>query len=112
MSLFLFGICARRLTIAFQRTLGNVLLSGALVSAMEPHYLSQTVLLSECVCVPLGRLITLADKRTYDNSKDTSMTDLSTWLIAAACEKVDHHWCGVRSVSCAVTKQLGLKNIF
>lgn len=42
----LLGVCAGRLAIAFQRTLGNVLLSGASVSVMEPHYLSQTLLLS------------------------------------------------------------------
>lgn len=47
LSPFLFGVCARRLMITFQRTLGNVLLSGALVTVMEPHYLSQMVLLSE-----------------------------------------------------------------
>lgn len=77
-------------TIVFQRTLGNILLSGAVVSVMEPHYLSQTVLLSEwdwriCVCVPLGRLTSLADKRSCDNSTDNSMINFSKWLIRADC---------------------------
>lgn len=108
LSLFLFGICVWRPPIAFQRTLANVLLSWALVSVMVPHYLSQTVWLSEwdwmSVCVPLGRLITPTDKRRYDNAKDASVTGLSKWVMRAACENDDHQKCGVRSVFCTAAK--------
>lgn len=54
-----------------------------------------------CACVPLHRLITLADKHIYDNSKDNSMIDFSEWPMSGLwCQgwKEDHQKCGDRLV--------------
>lgn len=71
-------------------TLDNILLSEALVLAMEPYYLSWALLLSEwgwktCVCLLLASLITLDDKCSDDNRGDNSIRDSSKWLRWATC---------------------------